>query len=135
MIQIYFMSIVVNVLAGYALIAEDKDTPENGLIFLMKDETIILVLGILSLVTGVLKLLSPIEGNIPVLGDFLPAATGLTSGIVLVHEYYMKKSTIGHDPDEKFGFFVLLAENRKIIGYAAITSAILHFLLPKVFLF
>ena len=135
MIQIYFLSIFLNVLAGYILISEDeKNTLEIKPSFFLKDETVRLVLGILSMITGVLKLLSPVEGDLPILGDIIPAAAGFASGFILVFEYYKNRATIIKEPEEKAALNVILVRNKKIIGYTAIVVAILHFLFPKVLL-
>ena len=133
MIQIYFLSIFFNVLVGYILISEDdKNTQDYRPGFSLKDETVRLVLGVLSIITGVLKLLSPIEGSIVILGDLLPAAAGLASGFVLVIEYYRSRSTIYGGSENRVGLDSMLINNRKIIGYITIAVAILHFFFPRV---
>lgn len=134
MIQIYFLSIFLNVLAGYTLVFEnEKDALEirPGLSF--KDETVRLILGILSMVTGVLKLLSPVEGDLPILGDLIPAAAGFAAGFILVFEYYRNRATIT-ESEGKVPLSALLIRNKKIIGYIAMAAAVLHFLFPKVLL-
>jgi hypothetical protein len=133
MIQIYFLSIFLNLVAGYTLISENEEnTLEIGPGFSLKDEKTRLILGILCLVTGVLKLLSPIEGDIPILGDLIPGAIGFTAGLVLVFEHYRNHSS---EAKETTTFSTVLMVNRKIVGFAAIAIAAVHFLLPKVLFF
>ena len=135
MIQIYFLSIFFNVLAGYALISgDDKDALEVRPGFSFKDETTRLILGVLSMVTGVLKILSATEGDLPILGDLIPAIAGFTAGIILVMEYYKRKATIVTETEGKAGLNTILISNKNIAGYIAVAAAILHFLFPKVIL-
>jgi purine-cytosine permease-like protein len=133
MIQFYFLSIFFNVLAGYVLVSDD----DGGALeikpgFSLKDETAKLVLGILSMATGVLKLLSSVEGDLPVVGDIIPAVTGFAAGFVLVFEYYKNRRSFDDDGPESVGD--LLNKNKKILGFLALISAALHFLFPKVLL-
>ena len=133
MIQFYFLSIFFNVLAGLALILEnEKDALEIRPGLSLKDETVRLILGILCIATGVLKILSPIEGDVLILGDLVPAVIGIASGLILVIENYKNRSSVAQAPQEKTAFNTVLVQNKKIIGYAAIVVAILHFLFPKV---
>ena len=135
MIQFYFLSIFINVLVGYALVFEnDRDALEIKPGFSLRDETVRLILGIISMIVGVLKLLSPVEGDVLILGDLVPAAVGFASGFILVYEYYKTRSTIARENEEKATLNVFLIRNKKILGYAAITAAVLHFLFPKVLL-
>jgi len=134
MLQFYFLSIALNVLAGYILITGD----EGGVLefksgFSLKDETFRFVVGILSVVTGLLKILSPIEGDVPVVGDLIPAITGLVCGFILIFEYYRNRSSLeASEHTERVDR--ILVSNKKIIGVAALVVAVLHFLFPKVLL-
>ncbi|AEF80669.1 hypothetical protein [Leadbettera azotonutricia] len=133
MIQFYFLSIFFNVLAGYILISnDDADSLEIRPGFSLKDETVKLVIGILGMVTGILKLLSSVEGDLPVIGDLIPAVVGFFTGFILVIEYYKGHANIGVEEGESFSH--VLIRNKKIVGYVAIAVASLHFLFPKVLL-
>lgn len=134
MLQFYFLSVLLNALAGYILISEDDvGVLEFKSSFSLKDETLRLVTGILSVVTGLLKILSPVEGDVPVVGDLVPAITGFLAGFVLIFEYYRGRTsleiTANVDRIDR-----ILVSNKKIIGVAAIIAAGLHFLFPKVLL-
>ena len=141
MVQFYFLSIVLNALAGYILISGD----ESGVLefkggFSLKDETFRLIVGILSVITGLLKLLSVIEGDVPVLGDLVPALAGFLSGFILIFEYYRNRSSLEKSVDaeseSEYSERIdrILVRNKKIIGVAALAAAVLHFLFPKVLL-
>jgi len=134
MLQFYLLSVVMNALAGYILITGD----EGGVLefksgFSLKDEVFRLVVGILSVLIGLLKLLSVTEGDVPVVGDLFPALTGFLSGFILIFEYYRSHTTL-EVPERAEKFDRLLVANKKIIGIAAIIAAVLHFLFPKVLL-
>jgi len=134
MLQFYFLSVLLNALAGYILFTGD----EKGLLefkgnFSLKDETVKFVIGILSVVTGLLKLLSPIEGDIPIIGDLIPGIAGFLCGFALIFEYYKGRSTFD-DSERTEKIDRILVGNRKIIGIAGIVAAILHFIFPKVLL-
>ena len=141
MIQFYFLSIVLNLLAGYILITGD----ENGVLefksdlsnrFAFKDETVKLVVGIIAVVVGLLKVLSVIEGDVPVLGDFIPALAGLLAGFTLIFEHYKDQASpaVFTDSERTEKIDSLLVNHKKIIGVIAMIAAVLHFLFPKVLL-
>ncbi|MDR2068798.1 MAG: hypothetical protein LBP71_02900 [Spirochaetaceae bacterium] len=133
MIQFYFLSILFNAASGYTLAMEDKDREgpaENGPCFFLNNETLRLILGILTLVSGLLKLLSSIQGDIPIIGDLLPAVLGLLTGFILVFDYYHTKTSIGSEKSELIER--IIAKNKRWLGFAAIASAVLHFLFPTV---
>jgi hypothetical protein len=133
MLPFYFFSIVFNALTGYILAfgKEDADdTAEPGFKLSFSNETFRLVLGVGSLVIGFLKLLSPVQGNIPVVGDLVPALTGLASGFILVFEYYRNRSSLESEQAEKIEG--LIKPHRKIAGFGALGAAVLHFLLYSV---
>ena len=135
MLQFYFLSIFFNALTGFLIVSGDSDgIPEFGKkFFSAKDETFRLVAGILAAVTGFLKILSPIEGDIPVIGDIVPALAGFLSGFVLVFEYYRVRSTVNL-PEQTEKIDRILLRNKKILGVAAIVTAALHFIFPKALL-
>jgi len=134
MLQFYFLSIVMNALAGYILFAGGNDSPvvfKSG--FSLQNETFRLVVGIASALVGFMKLLSVVEGDVPVIGDIVPALAGILAGFVLIFEHYrsrisMESSSSAEKVDR------LLVANKKIIGIAALAAAVLHFLFPRVLL-
>ena len=134
MLQFYFLSIVLNALAGYILFAGDNAV-ELKCGFSLKDETAKLLVGILSLITGVMKILSVIEGDVPVIGDLIPAAAGLLCGFVLLVEFYKSRTSMDDSEEETAGKFQkFLIANKKVLGATAIITAFLHFIFPRVML-
>jgi hypothetical protein len=134
MVQLYFLSILFTGFSGYLLVTQEKwenSSLEEGMKFSPRNGTFRLILGILTALTGVLKLLSPFQGNLPFLGDLIPAVCGLAGGFTLVFGYYRERegAVTGEGSLDKIGGFLL--SWRKGIGYALITSALLHFLFPQ----
>ncbi|MDR2071691.1 MAG: hypothetical protein LBP81_09795 [Treponema sp.] len=137
------MSILFNVLAGFFLISESSGEAEKGGDFsehsghltipaFLKNESLRLILGVLSMLMGLLKILSSTNGDIPVIGDLFPAAAGLVAGFVLVFDFYRNQSTLEEDQPVNAGRFLL--NHKKVVGFAAIAAAALHFLFPSVLL-
>jgi len=130
MIQLYFLSILCNGLAGYVLFLENSnETDGPGMSF--NNPTFHLVLGIMSAVTGILKLLSPIQNGFFILGDLLPGAAGIIAGLVFIFCLYHKD-----DVSPKSGELERLGSNllafRKPISIGLIASALLHFVFGEV---
>jgi hypothetical protein len=133
MIQFYFLSILLNGLSGYALTRSAGDDPlvmDTGFRFSLYNETCRFVLGAATIVMGLLKILSSVQGDVPVVGDIIPALAGFLSGFVLVFEYYRNRSTLEPEHTEKIE--QVLIHNKKWVGYFALVAAVLHFFLPSV---
>ena len=133
MIQFYFLSIVLNLVSGFVL-AGDNLGQKVGAAASLRDYftergTAKLVLALLTMVTGLFKILSVTRGDVVVVGDLLPALVGISMGGILGLEYYTGKSS---ETEELGPFFGFLVKNRQIIGYAGIIVAIVHFLFPGV---
>jgi hypothetical protein len=135
MIQFYFLSILFNALSGYMLITDGdrgEESPSPGIQFLINNGTFRMVLGILTLITGLLKLLSSVQGDVPVVGDLIPSLVGFVMGFILVFDYFRKHSSPDVQKYEKIE--AVLAKNRRLIGFVALASAALHFMFPQVLL-
>jgi hypothetical protein len=135
MIQFYFLSILFNALAGFILFTENSEgesSLEERIKLPVNSEIFRLVLGILALVTGVLKLLSSTQGDLPVIGDLIPALMGFCTGFILIFSYYDEHASTGEGKFRNFGAAAL--RNKKWIGLAAMAAAALHFLFPQALL-
>ncbi len=162
MIQFYFLSVFFNLIGGYALVAgrdERKRGAIDGVRETLRDPTARLVVGILTTVTGAFKLLTVVRGDIPVVGDFLPAVAGLAVGATLLLEVY--RSPVG---EKLFGELEgdaetasqavdtgdgsaardaprraaksrverFLRDNDAAVGLAGMIAGLIHFLFPTV---
>jgi hypothetical protein len=133
MIQFYFLSILLNGLTGYVLTQntdEDLAALDTGFRFSLRNETCRFVLGAATIITGLLKILSSIRGDVPVVGDLIPALAGFLAGFILVFEYYHSRSTLEPEHTEKIE--QVLIHNKKWVGCFALAAAVLHFFLPSV---
>jgi hypothetical protein len=133
--QFYFLSIVMNLLAGLAIIitnAQDKGTPFDGIRHFFSDMTVRLVVGILAATIGLLKLIIVMRGDIPVIGDIIPAFAGIAGGTKLFLEFYQKNASVTTDTLDKLNTF--FEKYGKTLGFTAVVAAILHFLIPQVVL-
>jgi len=133
MVQLYFLAIVFNGLAGFLFVFADLgegDSPENSGKFSSINSGFRLIIGILAAVTGILKLLLPM-GGVPILGDFLPALAGLAAGFILIFGFYRERSP-SVDNDEKINRLGEVALHyKKAVGIALFAAALLHFLFPS----
>ena len=130
MIQLYFLSILCNGVAGYVLFAGSEEaSEERNLRLSINNPTFILILGILSAVVGLLKLLSPVR--IPILGDLVPALAGLIAGFILVFGIYRLNTPVDSEAQRNLNeVSTNLLRLRKTIGLGLMVVALLHFLFP-----
>ena len=132
MVQFYFLSIACNLFAGYVLFRDRLESAEDAQPWSIDNETFRLFLGIVSIIVSLLKILSSYQGDLPIIGDFLPALAGFISGFALVFEYYRNKSSLESEQSDKLAIFI--AEKRKWIGGISIIFGVLHFIFPRVLL-
>jgi len=149
MVQIYFLGVAFNLLCGFALLVPDRPHPRHLLrhmAFVFSDVRFRIALGVLGLLTGALLVLSPIEGDVPFVGDIVPALTAALSGLVLLLELHpvgMERSGPSPDSSGQSGkdspnrdagserrLRAILVGSGKIIGLFAILAGVVHFLFP-----
>jgi purine-cytosine permease-like protein len=155
MVQFYFLSILFNLFGGLSLFlstAHVHGEALNGLRAFLRDSTVCLVLGILTAVTGAFKLLTVMRGDIPVVGDFLPAAAGIAVGGTLLLERFrdpesphkLERRQGGASKEAVSGeavapsdevpskFELLFLDHKSAVGLAGIIASAVHFLFPMV---
>jgi hypothetical protein len=134
MIQLYFLSILCNALSGFILFTGTEEETEDKPQIPFFTPVFYLVLGIISGVTGILKLLSPMHG-FPFLGDLVPAAAGIIAGVLLVFGIYRQDKSPESAPSGSLDVLGLsLLRYRKPLGLALLASALLHFIFRDAFL-
>jgi len=136
MIKIYFLSILTNLLSGLALSSDHYSDrfPGFGAVrdFFSGKPGLRVGIGVVSFLTGFLKLLTVTKGDVPVVGDLLPALTGLILGVSLIFDRYKEKSTVPSKALETAD--KLLLRHKSIYGSVGIVVAFLHFLMPRIIL-
>lgn len=134
MYQIYFLSILVNLLSGITLSFDRMDerlqlrslfNPE-----LFQHAGFRLTMAIVTFVVGFLKLLSVSPGDVPVVGDLLPALAGMVMGFTLFLQYYRDRTTV--ESSSLASLDAIFGKNSAIIGTLGIIVAVLHFFLHTV---
>lgn len=145
MAQFYFLSVLLNILAGLILIygknlvglkSSDNDSESaqkisfGGLNF--DSPGFRLVVGVLCVFVAVMKILSVFRNDIPVIGDLFPVVAGFLSGASILLEYYIFTSSESDSvPPAVYKVFI---ESRKYIGIICIVAGIFHFVFPQVML-
>jgi uncharacterized membrane protein HdeD (DUF308 family) len=137
MVQLYFLSIVFNGLIGLLFIFGDigKKPVESTAKFSFAGDSFRLVMGILAVVTGIIKLLSPMRREhglgIPILGDFIPAVAGIIAGFMLIYSFYRERSPEADSEEKSNSFGEVLLRHKRIAGIALLAFAALHFFFPE----
>ena len=134
MYQIYLLSIVTILLSGITL-AYDRLQQSLGIGSLFNEEmfrrpTFRLILGVVTLLVGFFQFLTVAPGDVPVVGDLVPAVTGLVLGGILAMDYYRAKSSVETPLVETLDR--LLVKNGSNFGILGIVVALLHFLFHRV---
>jgi hypothetical protein len=132
MMQFYLLSVLANLVASLTL-AGDYLGEKIPLLRAFKDirgkRGEQLAIGVTALVVGIIKLfvLSPGE-HIVILGDLLPAVTGIVIGAILLAEINQTKVEQAREPIRRISRTALTY--RVPLGIAGIVVAFLHFLFP-----
>jgi len=134
MYQIYFLSILANIVAGIA-IGFDRIDERLRLHAVFNPELFHhtgfrLAMGLITFVVGFLKLLSVTPGDVAVVGDLLPALMGMVMGAVLVFQYYQERVSVRSATIESLHGFV--ERYAAAIGTIGIFIAVVHFFLHRV---
>jgi hypothetical protein len=133
MMQFYLLSVLCNLVGGYALYSTGKPDAGNafdGVRAFTRQETFRFVVGLAGCVVGCFKLLTATDGDIPVIGDFAPALVGILVGFTLVFEFYRKHSTLESKKADRIER--LLLANSRAVGGAGMAAAGIHFLFARV---
>jgi len=136
MIQLYFLSVLCNGLCGYLLFSSDENQKSEKQPFPGNNPVFFLVLGIVSAVTGFLKLLSPSMERILIFGDLIPAAAGIIAGFLLIFGIYRNdKSLTQIESKGTESSMDIIATSllrfRKPLGLGLLATALVHFLFPE----
>ena len=141
MIQFYFLSISLNIIGGFLLASEYLFNKFSGLSafdgltsFFENNPVRRFILGCFCFFVGILKFISVIKGDIPVVGDLLPALFGVLIGFILIYEFYKERSKdkMNEAPSPMDSLQATLLKYKNAIGIAGIIISVFHFILPRV---
>lgn len=134
MVQFYVLAIVINFLGGALLAGEylGERLPflRDLRHYFKKQQSARIVFMILGLVTAVFKILSVTDGDIPVVGDLLPAVSLLLVTFITALDYYIDRSDVESAGRERLEAIFL--SNESVFGIGAMLVAVLHFFFPGV---
>ena len=150
MLQFYFLSILLNLVTGLILFCEKEPVQDslfdddldlsdkasesaasnNPILGVMESKNFKLVLGVLSVLVGLMKLLSVVQNDVPVIGDLFPAVAGLVGGFCILLQFYMETNSIDYVPNGLLQ--TIFVDNRRTIGICCLVVATIHFIFPKV---
>ncbi|MBN2658129.1 MAG: hypothetical protein JXR86_13800 [Spirochaetales bacterium] len=132
MLQIYFLSVLTNIVAGLTISSKFLSTKIDGFLVFsekMENRMFRVVLGSITLLTGLFALLNHSETSMAILGDLLPAVTAMAMGLILFINYFFSGEENG---DNKFVQSVkeLTDKYGNVLGIAGIIVGLIHFLIP-----
>jgi hypothetical protein len=137
MVQLFLLSIVFNVFAGFLFIFGDfggDNSAEGDKKFSFIGDGFRLVVGILAAVTGLLKLFVPFVDPertvIYILGDLLPALAGIAAGFLLAFSFYRERVTHVDSEEKVNSIGDIFLQYKKAAGVVILIIALLHFLFP-----
>lgn len=126
MFQIYFLSVLLNILVGLFLIYENKIENSN---LIIQKPLLIMVLGFASIIVGIIKLFVVAQPDIVIIGDLLPAVFGIVGGFCILLNYFLlygKNEIILKPVVQK-----IFVDWKKTIGVLTLVVGILHFIIPQ----
>jgi hypothetical protein len=129
MLQIFFLSIACNLIAGCALASDAISRRIKGFIGiadLLSTRKGKLILGPSVLIVGFLALFIPADTGPLILGDLIPSVLGLAMGVALLFEVFRQDAILPSESQERPVFAY-----RTAIGLMGIIAAVLHFFLGE----
>jgi len=132
MVQLYFLSIILNGSAGLLLVVGDKlegAPTARGIRLFLLSGGFRLVLGIIAAITGILKFLLPMARPL-ILGDIVPAVAGIAAGFILIFSFYRENSAKHEGEGKLDSIGDALLHYKKMAGIVLLAVAVLHFLFP-----
>ncbi|WP_024654100.1 hypothetical protein [Borrelia persica] len=135
MLQIYFISVLLNLLGGIILAFP---TLRNKLKCLMifdefvniinNNNAVRSILGTIFITASIFEIIIPYD--LPIIGNLFPAITLFLIGFIL---FLNQKMPITLQNNKEYGKFKSFIENNKtLIGILALIIGIIHFLAPKI---
>ena len=139
MFQLYLLTVLTTILLGHALARGflnrrfEQFSERTGFV---NKGLYRIILGLVSILIGLINLFSPYTGGIPVLEDLLPSLAGIGGGVLLLLEYSRNRKSIAKaeatKPAEELSSKSHLKAYLNIVGLASIIIGILHAVFPKV---
>jgi hypothetical protein len=125
-LQVYFLSVLLNILGGVSLISGSIGGKVQEVKSLLQRTSVRLGVGSAALAAGVVKLFvrAPFD-TVLVVGDLLPALTGIGVGLALLADTFVSRRT---ESEEAEKVRKAAAIYRVPLAVAGIAVGVLHFL-------
>lgn len=134
MVQFYLLAVVVNILGGLMLSSEmlgERIPMVRSLRESLSFNSVTrIVIILVMLFVALFKILSVTEGDVPVVGDLLPALSLVALSAVYFLEYYEDRANVKTPAFEKLE--TVFIGNKSIIGIIAVVAGVAHFIFPRV---
>ncbi|AIJ29528.1 hypothetical protein [Borreliella valaisiana] len=135
MMQIYFMSVLLNILGGIILafpilIEKIKFLKifEDFVNLINDNKKVKNIFGLLFLITSTLEIIKPYK--LPIIGNLIPAISLFLIGFIL---FLKQKLPTEVQNNNKYGKFQsILENNQQLIGIISIIIGIIHFLAAEI---
>jgi hypothetical protein len=144
MLQLYFLSVAANFLAGVTLSADwmgERFTSLSGLLDALSVRRAKTITGLAALLVGLGTLFVPAAPPI-LLGDLFPSVVGLAVGIALLFEVLKQDALYPGDSSRGAESAAYRAQGQKTptayrtaLGALGFAAAVLHYFLPERLLF
>jgi hypothetical protein len=130
MLQIYFLTVLTNIVSGLTISAPYLSTKIDGFQVIsekMENKLYRVILGSITLITGLFDLLNHSTVSMAILGDFLPAISAMAMGSILIIYYFFN----GEEDSRLIETIKSLSEKYgNILGISGIIIGIIHFIIP-----
>ncbi|WNY62630.1 hypothetical protein RAC47_00760 [Borreliella carolinensis] len=135
MIQIYFMSVLLNILGGiilaFPILIERMSffkIFEDFVNLINNNKKVKSIFGLLFLITSALEIIRPYK--LPIIGNLIPAISLFLIGFIL---FLKQKLPTEVQNNKKYGKFKsILESNQQLIGIISIIIGIIHFLAAEI---
>ena len=129
--QIYFLVVSTHLVAGLVLSShflDEKMENFSSTAALLNNNRFKLILGVLSMIAALFTLLKVTPGDVIIVGDLLPAVTGILIGGYLVLSFFY--TSLEESRSWMKSYVDIMEDRGHIIGLAAMIIGVLHFLVP-----
>ncbi len=134
MVQFYFLAVCLNIIGGLILAAPyfQEKMPFLGSMkkALVGKQSGRVIFVLLLLFTGLFKILSVTKGDVPIVGDLIPALSLFLLALTLIVDFFAEKSSVEGTMVHKLEG--VLVKNSQVIGVTAVVVGVLHFIFPGV---
>ncbi|AWG42548.1 hypothetical protein CR532_00785 [Candidatus Borreliella tachyglossi] len=135
MLQVYFISVLLNILGGIVLafpILRERfnflNVFEEFVNLINDNKDVRGFFGTVFLATSILEIITPY--SLPIIGNLLPAISLFFIGFIL---FSSQKISTNLESNKEYGRFKsVLERNKKLIGIIAIIIGIIHFFAAKI---